>query len=435
MTTELMPRIVSEANLHNAWQRVRANNGGPGLDAVALPQFERSLQANLADLRSRLLDGTYLPYAYRRVAIPKRNGGMRNLAIPAVADRVAQRAFANVLDPLIDPGFLDCSYAYRTGRSVDMAVRALLRHREEGYRWMLDADIERCFDTLDHDLLMRALRVTISDAAVLRTVRIWLEAGSVLAEPKPPPVQGLLDRAGTYLSEVGAATLDDVLGRSGSAPVQAGAWDEEYVPRPEEMEPPARSRLVGLGRDALLFGFSLRHLVKPLLMRRIVTIGGGVGVAAAGVYLAHRFVRDRMRRPSRRIGAPQGSPLSPLLANVYLHAFDTAMQREGLRLVRYADDFVVCCLSRERAEYARLASAQALGSLRLRLHPVKTRIVDCGSPLEFLGHRFDRDGAFPVPPTRGSGALSEFLESWKQGERPWYRNGVRNDGPDHEKEE
>lgn len=158
MWTHLMAQIATEENLYQAWRKVRSNKGSAGVDTVSIQAFETKLGEHLADLRRRLQEDTYYPLSLRRTTAPKRGGGRRGLAIPTVADRVVQRAFVHVLEPLFEEVFLDCSYGYRPGRSVEQAVQAVLHHRKAGYGWILDADIEHFFDSVNHTLLMDLLR-------------------------------------------------------------------------------------------------------------------------------------------------------------------------------------------------------------------------------------------------------------------------------------
>ena len=187
----LLDKITAEDNLYAAWRLVRANRGAAGTDAVGLDEFEAGLPGYLGDLRRRLRDETYLPLPLRRASLPKRDGGVRELAIPTVADRVAQRAFVNVLEGVFEPLFLPCSFGYRPHRGVAQAVEAVLACRAAGQDWILDADVQDFFPSVDHSLLMERLRRHIGDRAVLRTIGLWLEAGVMASTTHP----SLLTRA------------------------------------------------------------------------------------------------------------------------------------------------------------------------------------------------------------------------------------------------
>lgn len=159
----------------NAYLRVKANGGAPGVDGQTIEEFERNLKDNLYRLWNRMSSGTYFPAPVLRVAISKRSGGTRNLGIPTVADRIAQTAVKMVLEPVVDPLFHSDSYGYRPGRS---AVQAVGRARERCWKfnWAIDLDIRSFFDSLDHGLMMRAVRRYTSVRWVLLYIQRWLHA-------------------------------------------------------------------------------------------------------------------------------------------------------------------------------------------------------------------------------------------------------------------
>lgn len=391
----LLDKITTEENLYAAWRLVRANRGGPGTDAVGLDEYEARLPQNLAGLRRRLRDESYLPLPLRRAMLPKRDGGARELAIPAVADRVAQRAFVNVLEGVFEPVFLPCSFGYRPGLGVAQAVEAVLRHRAEGYGWVLDADVQDFFPSVSHALLMERLRAHLRDRAVLRTIGLWLEAGALAPVSAKP---SLMEVAG---AQVRAAALA-LLGEPSLTPTGQERWleDEDGALDARATADPLRRAGADLvrtwGAEAARLVWDNRATLLPLLASRGVLLGGGLGAAALGGVAVSRLLIPE-RGPQGR-GTPQGGPISPLLSNVYLHPFDQRMTAAGLRLVRYADDFVVCCASEGRARQARDMAGAELSRLRLTLHSDKTRLLSCDDPLHFLGHAFDGDGAYPVPP-------------------------------------
>lgn len=285
----MLEQIAAVVNLRTAWDKVERNEGGPGGDEVTLGEFEIGLDDRLQRLSKDLMDGAYWPKPTRMVAIPKRGGGLRHLIIPSIADRVAQTSAAQVLTPLLDSEFSDASFGYRPGRSVQQAVRRVALLRREGYRWIVDGDIDDFFDMVPHDRLLTRLERSIDDERVVDLVSRWLDASS----------------------EIGK-------------------------------------------------------------------------------------------------GLPQGAPISPLLANLYLDDIDDAIQDKGVRLVRFADDFLLLCKDQDAAEAAHDRIALLLGEQGLRLEPEKTRIVAFDDHLRFLGHLFVRsmalkevtldDGTGELPP-------------------------------------
>lgn len=189
---KLMQRILEMENLTAAWERVADNRGAPGVDGVSIRRFARQWEANLRRIRDQVWSQRYKPARLRRTAIPKRRsqgqhpelrGCQRLIAIPVVADRVLQRAVLNVVDDRFDREFLECSYGYRMGRGVRQAVAALLRYRDRGLTWVLDADIDECFDSLDHELLDGFLAARLDDALLLGLMRTWLKVGRRFKRP------------------------------------------------------------------------------------------------------------------------------------------------------------------------------------------------------------------------------------------------------------
>jgi group II intron reverse transcriptase/maturase len=261
------PFDISKWSVQEAWEKVKANQGGPGVDRESLEVFERDLRDNLYKIWNRMSSGTYFPPPVKAVEIPKK-GGVRVLGVPTVADRVAQTVVAQVVEVEAERVFHRDSYGYRPGRSALDAV-GVCRKRCWRYDWVVEFDIRKFFDTVPHDLVEKAL-----------------------------------------------ASVCDV-------------------------------RWVGL--------YVKRWLVAPLAMP-----DGSIQA------------RDR--------GTPQGSAVSPVLANLFLHyAFDAWMVREfpGCPFERYADDAVVHCASLEEAQRVLAAIGVRMRQVGLELHPDKTRIVYC----------------------------------------------------------
>lgn len=287
MSGSLLQAMLAEDNLYAAWQKVRDNDGAPGVDGISIASFGEKLLGRLITLKSDIELQRYAPQPLLEVLVPKDNGKLRRLAIPAVRDRILQAACARIVTPLLDPGFEDASFGYRPGRSVKQAVARVAHYRDQGYQWVVDADISTFFDTIDHSRLLQQLHDTLPDASLLPLIRLWLAA----------------------------------------------------IINPAEGQP----------------------------------------------YLLEK-------------GIPQGSPLSPVLANLYLDHLDEAMQDASLRLVRFADDFLVLCRQREDAEDALELTSEVLDALQLQLNPDKTRIVHFEQGFRFLGVHFIRNLLLPEDP-------------------------------------
>jgi RNA-directed DNA polymerase len=283
------PFMIPKQLVREAYRRVKANKGAAGVDRVSMEGFEEDLRGNLYKIWNRMSSGTYFPPPVKAVEIPKSHGGTRILGVPTVADRIAQTVVALRLEARTESIFHPDSYGYRPRKSAHDAL-ARCRQRCWERNWVVDLDIEKFFDSLDHDLVIKAVEANTTGRWVLLYVRRWLKA--------------------------------------------------------------------------------------PLQMP------------------------DGTRRERER-GTPQGSAVSPVLANLFLHyAMDSWLEREfpSVEFERYADDAVLHCSTEYQARKVRDALAERLESLGLRLHPGKTKIVYCkdanrrGScehtSFTFLGYEF-----------------------------------------------
>lgn len=176
-TDRLMEEVVERANAQTAVKRVRQNKGSPGVDGMTVEELPEYLAEHWEALREQLLAGTYQPKPVKRQFIPKSGGGVRELGIPCALDRVIQQAILQALQPRFDPTFSAHSYGFRPGRRAHDAVRAAQQYLQEGRRWVVDVDLEKFFDRVNHDVLMGKVAKRIEDTRVLGLIRRYLEAG------------------------------------------------------------------------------------------------------------------------------------------------------------------------------------------------------------------------------------------------------------------
>lgn len=175
--SSLMEAVVERSNLWLAYRRVVENKGAPGIDDLRVDEFKDWLKVHWPSVKAALLENRYMPQAVRAVDIPKPAGGVRTLGIPTVLDRLIQQALLQILQPIFEPGFSASSYGFRPGKSAHQAILAAQRHVQEGRRWVVDIDLEKFFDRVNHDILMSRVARQVKDDRILKLIRRYLEAG------------------------------------------------------------------------------------------------------------------------------------------------------------------------------------------------------------------------------------------------------------------
>jgi len=300
MHEELMEQLVGLKNCADALAAVKRNRGAAGIDGMPVGRLSEHVAAHWESLRAKLLAGKYVPSPVRRVEIPKPNGGTRLLGIPTAQDRWIQQMLLQMLQPIFDPGFSPKSYGFRPGRSAHDAVRAAQGYIREGKDWVVDMDITKFFDRVNHDILMTRIGKTIRDKRILGLIGKYLRAGVM--------INGVVQDSGE--------------------------------------------------------------------------------------------------------GTPQGGPLSPLLANIYLHALDEELEARGLAFCRYADDCNIYVGSERAAERVLVQMSQWIGEeLRLEVNAKKS---GTGRPWErkFLGFRVSATGKIGVAPASLERFKEQVRELW-----------------------
>lgn len=187
----LIDKVFSRKTLELAWEKVKKNRGSAGIDDVTIAQFEARKEDYLDLLPRKLRDGTYRPKPVKRVEIPKADGGVRKLGIPAVLDRVCQQALVQRMEGIFEPTFLDSSFGTRPGRSPHDAMRKVWQELNAGYGWIVDADLRQFFDTIEQEKLSGLIAEEMSDGRVLQLVREVLRAGVMEGGCWKPPLTGV----------------------------------------------------------------------------------------------------------------------------------------------------------------------------------------------------------------------------------------------------
>ena len=215
----LMDAVCERGNLKLAYQRVVENKGAAGVDGIGVTEFKDHLKQHWPMIKAKLLSGEYMPQAVRRVDIPKPQGGVRTLGIPTLTDRMIQQALHQVLSPIFEADFSDSSYGFRPGKNAHQAIKAAQQYVAEGRRIVVDMDLEKFFDRVNHDLLMQKLSKKIDDRRVLRLIRRYLEAGMMAEGTISPRTEGTPQGGplSPLLSNILLTELDHELERRGHA--------------------------------------------------------------------------------------------------------------------------------------------------------------------------------------------------------------------------
>lgn len=277
---DLLVKLLDRNNLNRAYKRVKQNGGAAGIDGMTVNEMLPYLKKHGEELKEQIRNGKYKPQPVRRVEIPKPDGGVRQLGVPTVIDRMIQQALVQVLQPIFEPTFSDSSYGYRPGRSAQQAMKKAEEYYEQGYTRVVDLDLSKYFDTMNHELLMDMVRKQIKDKTIADLIKKFLKSGVM--------VNGVSSKT--------------------------------------------------------------------------------------------------------EAGSPQGGPLSPLLSNIYLTAFDKEMERRGHKHLRYADDIAVYVKSQRAAERVKESCVDFLeNKLKLKVNQDKSK---AGSPLKlkFLGFSLYKTG-------------------------------------------
>ena len=215
MYENLMEEVVTEENRKRAVEAVTRNKGAAGIDRMTTNELENHLQAHWEKIRTKLLEGTYVPSPVRRVEIPKPSGGTRTLGIPTVQDRFIQQLLLQGLTPIFEPGFSEHSYGFRPGRKAQDAVEAAQQYAREGKDWVVDIDITQFFDHVNHDILIGRIAQVIRDKRVLHLMGKFLRRGAmvegvVIASEEGTPQGGPLS---PLLANIYLDALDQELDR------------------------------------------------------------------------------------------------------------------------------------------------------------------------------------------------------------------------------
>jgi len=265
----LMEAVCERGNLMLAYQRVVRNKGAAGVDGIDVAGFKDHLKQHWPTIKAKLLAGKYIPQAVRRVDIPKPQGGVRMLGIPTLTDRLIQQALHQVLSPIFEAGFSESSYGFRAGRSAHQAVKAAKQYAAEGRRIVVDMDLEKFFDRVNHDILMGKIAGKVADKRVLRLIRRYLEAGMMADGVVFPRRQGTPQGGplSPLLSNILLTELDQELERRGHAFCRYADDCNIYVRSQAAGERVLASITRFLGERLKLTVNSTKSAVAPLWMR------------------------------------------------------------------------------------------------------------------------------------------------------------------------
>jgi group II intron reverse transcriptase/maturase len=214
---ELLARMLGTDNMFTACERVVGKGGAAGVDGMTVKELEPYLIAHYRELRESIRGSWYKPQPVRKVEIPKPDGGVRLLGVPTVIDRMVQQALVQVLQPEFEPTFSDSSYGFRPGRSAQQAIQRAKGYYEEGYTWVVDLDLEKFFDTVNHDLLIKMVRETVKDETIITLIKNFLKSGvmvdGLVSQSEQGTPQG--GNLSPLLSNIYLTTFDTMLEERG----------------------------------------------------------------------------------------------------------------------------------------------------------------------------------------------------------------------------
>jgi group II intron reverse transcriptase/maturase len=296
--TDLWEIAFSRDHVLRALRRVESNRGAPGVDGMLVTELRPWLRLHWKDIRRALDAGTYRPSPVRRVTIPKPDGGERELGVPTALDRLIQQAIAQALTPIFDPAFSPHSYGFRPGRSAHQAVRAARAFVVEGYTWVVDVDLERFFDRVQHDVLMARVARKVGDPQVLRLIRRYLDAGIMVSGVKQASVEGTPQ--GSPLSPLLANIMLDDLDR------ELERRGHRFVRYADDVRVHIQSERAGQRVLTGITGFLRRRLKLPVnKVKSSVRRAAQATVLGFGFYLHHgvmiRVAPKALRRMRARV--------------------------------------------------------------------------------------------------------------------------------------
>ena len=298
---EVWESVFSRDNVLRALQRVERNGGAPGVDGMTVAALRPWLRTNWRTIRRQLDAGAYRPAPVRRVTIPKPDGGTRELGVPTVLDRLIQQAMAQSLTLIFDPTFSEQSFGFRPGRNAHQAVHAARGYVADGYKWVVDVDLDRFFDRVQHDVLMARVARTVFDKRVLRLIRRYLDAGIMVDGVKQPSAEGTPQ--GSPLSPLLANIMLDDLDR------ELEARGHRFVRYADDLRVYVRSERAAARTLESVTGYLERRL--RLKVNRAKSSAGSVATAMVlgfGFYFSSAGVKIRI--DPRRCGACGGESAS-----------------------------------------------------------------------------------------------------------------------------
>ena len=311
-SVSLSTQLCHPETLHTAWRKVRANKGGPGSDGVTIQKFEANLTKHLRQLSREIAEERYYPLPVQRFTMKKANGSTRELSVLALKDRIVQRAVCDLISPIYEAKFLECSFGYRPNRGVPHAIAQVNAIRAKGYEWVVHADIENFFDRMDTHLLMRFLRASLQEPPIIRLIQMWLDMGGILQPPKLPTWSTHIESTWHHVGEGVEQVINQILHRTPNYEhyneYQNTVIEDEWAVDESEVATHAtplahtgKEMLTNLGRDGLLLLLAnAKRLWKPLATKQLLVIAPLV-VAALAAPTVGSIVKERMNRP-RKIG-------------------------------------------------------------------------------------------------------------------------------------